>query len=94
MDSRGRLGKQVAVFGAPVRKPGRAAPFDQASTASDLNSFGALWIIDVGRGRGTTIETENVSKRWQRAQSEHPRGTNRAARANANRGIVATQALD
>lgn len=53
---------RLLVFGAP-KAGNRVAQraFDQASTSSYLDSFAALWIIDVVSGQAITVDTAKVS---------------------------------
>jgi len=73
---------RLLVFGAP--RTGSAIlqrSFDQASPSSDLNAFGALWIIDVARGRGTALDTRKVSKQIAACAKGSPAAVQVAQRA-------------
>jgi len=72
---------RLLVFGAP--RTGTGIPqrsFDQASISADLNAFGALWIIDVARGRGTVLDTRKVSRAVAACAVGLPAGAQEAQR--------------
>ena len=72
---------RLLVFGAPRTGSGiPQRPFDQASISSDLNAFGALWIIDVARGRGTALDTRKVSRAVAACAHGLPAGAQEARR--------------